>query len=165
MRKNSIRFIILLVLVVMVIAACDDNTPTPSGSTPDKVTKDQPPPQASDADLIITDVSVGPANDPTNTFTHRLTLTVRNNGGSDASGFNVSCRWSCAGGAVTSIEQDFIYDAYVQKNDQFTYREPFRDPCEVSFGSVSMTCVADSSNSIVESNENNNRWDGTANFN
>jgi len=166
MKIKPFPVLIVLVFAVLSATACDMGGDGNDDNTQPNMTPDgggQQPQPATDLQLL--DVRVEPANDSTGTFTHQLVATVRNNGGTDASGFNVNCSWSCAGGAVTSFNQDLIYDGYVQANGEFTYRQPFRDPCEMSFGSVPMICVVDSSNTVSESNENNNRWDGTGNFN
>lgn len=167
MKFKYFPVLMVLVLALAAAVACDigdDNNPTPESNSPPNNDGGQQP-ETTAADLQILDLGVERANDATGTFTHKLVATVRNNGGTDASGFNVNCSWSCAGGSVTSFSQDLIYDGFVQANGQFTYRQSFRDPCETSFGSVPMTCIVDSSNAVSESNENNNRWEGTGNFN
>lgn len=163
--RNLISMFFILLAILLLITACDPGNPTPQPP------KQNNPPSNNDnsgnnnnnsqpsgtADLTLSNVNITGVDSQTGRPYFRAEGTVRNNGNADASGFEVSCTYSCPGGTVTSSFFSLVQGGYVAANSSFNYTASVRISCDPLPAIISdVSCQVDENNDVAESNENNN---------
>lgn len=160
-KIGNIFLLFLFLIFALIQTACERNNPktqNPSkpknspSTTKDSEKKEEIIPQ-SQADLRITRIVVEKYNQ--NHFTHRIIVTVKNEGSAVAKGFDGVARYKCEPGG--SGGTTFVGGGYIGDKSEFTYKHPFQFMCNVTPAYVDFEFEIDPTNKVAESNESNNR--------
>lgn len=159
MKSRSIIFRVALIIGIIfcvVLMACkrSSSPPPPPPEKQKEVTSPAPPKGL--ADLQIVDVRIEKSKGPG--LPYVMVATVRNNGETDASGFNAGCEWDCPGGQVTHAGATIVQGGAIRGKSEFTYRPQFALQCAGPPTMLLVVCTVDEENRVQESNETNNRW-------